>query len=116
MGSRTARELVAENPFYVLDLSVTATRTEVERAGQRWLAQLGVGAQAAKFYRTPLGEFERTSDLVRQSLAQLRDPGTRLTFEIWRNEFQSATLEPSVHTEYREALRAIGWSTPWRSP
>lgn len=116
MGSRNARELVAENPFYVLDVAVTATRTEVERAGQRWLAQLGVGAHAAKFYQTPLGAFERTPDLVRQSLAQLREPGTRLTYEIWRTEFETATVEPSVHTEYRDALRVIGWGTPWPSP
>lgn len=116
MGSRSARELVAENPFYVLDLAVAATRTEVERAGQRWLAQLGVGAQVAKFYQTPLGAFERTPDLVRRALAQLREPGTRLTYEIWHAEFQSATVEPSVHTEYREAPHVIGWRTPWPSP
>jgi hypothetical protein len=115
MGSRSARELVVQNPFYVLDVSVNATRTEVERAGQRWLAQLGVGAQAAQFYRTPLGEFERTPDLVRQSLAELRDPGTRLTYEIWRSEFDAAAVTPSMRTDYEEALRVIGWSTPWPS-
>jgi hypothetical protein len=76
-------ERVTQNPFYVLELPLAASRSEVERAGQKLLALLGVGSAAARRYRTPAGEFERTEDLVRTSLGRLRDPGERVLWELW---------------------------------
>jgi hypothetical protein len=113
MSVHTAREWVTRNPFYVLDLPVTTTRSEVERVGQRLLAQLGVGAEAVKTYRTPLGEFERTADLVRHAVNELRDPASRLRHEIWRSEFAEASALRPPSLAYPDAAGIIGWRNAW---
>jgi hypothetical protein len=107
-------ERVAHNPFYVLELPASATRAEIERAGQRWLGLLGVQSEAAGRYRTPLGEQPRDADAVRVALARLRDPRERLLWELW-------VSEPAVGAAglgaggYEDAARLIGWHSPWRS-
>jgi hypothetical protein len=73
----------AENPFHVLALPATATRAEVERAGQKWLAMLEVGVGAAKLYDTPVGPRVRTPELVRAAMSELRDPERRILHELW---------------------------------
>lgn len=113
MSAPTARELVTQNAFYVLNLPVSATRAEVERVGQRLLAQLGVGAAAVKVYRTPLGEFERTADLVRSAVSELRDPPLRLRHEIWRSEFASQSAHTPPSGAYPDAAAVIGWRNSW---
>lgn len=113
MSGPTARELVTRNPFYVLDLPVTATRTEIERVGQRLLAQLGVGAATVKVYLTPLGEFERTPDLVRYAMSELRDPALRLRHEIWRSEFAAPSGHAPPNLAYPDAAAVIGWRNSW---
>lgn len=65
---------IAENPFYVLGLPSTCTRQEVEREGQKWLSMLALSLKEAARYVTPLGEQTRTPELVRQAMADLRDP------------------------------------------
>ena len=77
------RERWLENPFFVLGLAPSATLVELERAGQRLLAELTVRRKAALEYHTPLGANARTPELVRQALAELRDPGRRLIHEAW---------------------------------
>ena len=72
----------------------------------------------AMVYMTPLGERERTPDLVRQALSELRDPDRRLAHEIWaslppkplppsRREISSST-DPIPWN----ALAALGWEEP----
>ena len=77
------RERLLENPFFVLGLTPEATRVEVERAGQRLLAELAIRREAALHYDSPLGRAPRTPELVRHALAELRDPGRRLLHEVW---------------------------------
>jgi hypothetical protein len=72
-----------ENPFFVLALPPAAPAGEVERQGQRLLAELAADIAAARVYRSPLGAHERTPELVRSSLAELRDPARRLRHEWW---------------------------------
>ena len=74
---------IADNPFYVLEVRPGATAMEIERAGQRLLAMLAVGIDAAKRYPTPAGERPRDADLVRRSLDELRNPELRWMHEIW---------------------------------
>jgi hypothetical protein len=76
-------ERVTQNPFYVLELPTSASRSDVERAGQKLLALLGVESAAARRYRTPAGELDRDADLVRRSLGRLRDPDERVLWELW---------------------------------
>lgn len=77
------RERLARNPFLVLGLAPDAARADVERAAQKLLGLLAVGASAAKRYATPSGERERTEDDVRAAAAELRDPARRALHELW---------------------------------
>jgi hypothetical protein len=74
--------LVAENPFYVLGLRPDCAPREVEREGQRLLSMLALGLKESKRYPTPVGERERTEELVRHAMAELRDPAKRLVHEV----------------------------------
>jgi hypothetical protein len=118
----TARERFAENPFHVLALPVTATRAEVERAGQKWLAMLEVGVAAARIYATPVGPRVRTGELVRAAMAELRDPERRVVHELWcggaeaesESEFESESESESESDPDPDlgfpALAALGWA------
>ena len=77
------RERFLENPFFVLGVGHDASRAEIERAGQRLLAELSIGRASALHYATPVGSAERTPELVRGALAELRDPLRRLSHETW---------------------------------
>jgi hypothetical protein len=77
------RARLRENPFFVLELPPDATRADVERAGQRLLGELAVGREAARYFATPLGRTERTPERVREAMAELRAPVTRLCHELW---------------------------------
>ena len=46
---------------------------DVERAAQRLLGLLAIGAQGADVYQTPFGPGYRDADTVRQALVRLRD-------------------------------------------
>jgi hypothetical protein len=78
-----ARARLVENPFFVLDLPVDASRVEVEREAQKLLGMLELGLAQAQRYASPLGWHDRTSDLVRAAAAALRDPQRRLIAEAW---------------------------------
>jgi hypothetical protein len=77
------RRRILHNPFYVLGLSVQASRAEVEREGQKLLGMLALGLSAACTYDSPLGPAPRTPESVREAMAELRDPERRLIHELW---------------------------------
>jgi hypothetical protein len=93
-GASAASRIAAENalarhlanPFLVLELPVGATRDEVERQGAKLLALLAAGVGGAASYATPLGSRERTAELVRAALAELREPRKRVLHEWWAGE------------------------------
>ncbi|KIG15284.1 hypothetical protein DB30_05828 [Enhygromyxa salina] len=87
--SDAARERLANNPFYVLELRPDCSRADVERQGQKLIGMLELELSGALRYRSPLGEHPRSSQLVRAAMAELRDPNRRLLHELW------ATLEPT---------------------
>lgn len=80
------RQRFVENPFFVLGVAPETSRVEVERAGQRLLAELAISRAAALHYDSPLGPMPRTAELVREALAELRDPARRLVHEVWAQE------------------------------
>lgn len=90
------REIWA-NPFRILEVGVAATRTEVERAGQRLLALLQIDSESARCYATPAGPKPRSADDVRQALQALRSPGERVLHELWVEA--TAPAEQSLVTE-----------------
>lgn len=71
------------NPFLVLELPTGATREQAERQGAKLLAMLAAGVSGAATYPTPLGSRERTDELVRAALAEIRDTDRRLLHEWW---------------------------------
>ncbi len=73
---------IDRNPFHVLDVPITASRAEIERAAQKLLAMLEIGVGSAAEHPSPLGPRPRTADLVRQSVADLRDPAKRIRAEL----------------------------------
>ena len=83
MSTDGPRRRIAHNPFHVLGLSAEHGRAEVEREGQKLLGMLAVGLAAATTYDTPLGSFPRTAEMVREAMAELRDPERRLIHEMW---------------------------------
>jgi len=108
--AESARQRVRDNPFYVLAVSREASRAEVERAGQKLLALLGVGASAARTYATPLGAAERTADKVRGALAELRVPEKRLAYELeTRAEIATEARDDDPTRPWTGALAAVGW-------
>lgn len=104
-------ERVAQNPFYVLEIPPSASRSDVERAGQRLLALLGIQSASATRYTTPLGELERDAELVRTSLARLRDPRERVLWELWASEAPEL-VSNGDSDRYDDAPRLWGWRHP----
>lgn len=72
-----------ENPFLVLAVGPATGIAEIERQGQRLLAELAAGLDDARRYPTPFGARARTPELVRAAIAELRDPARRLLHEWW---------------------------------
>jgi hypothetical protein len=102
------------NPFFVLGVSTQASRTEVERAGQKLIGLLTLGSASAERYDTPLGPATRDADSVRQALATLRDPAERVIHELLANIVQSAGRRQSGYPQaWKGAERAIGWTGKW---
>ncbi len=108
---------IAENPFYVLGLPSTCTRQEVEREGQKWLSMLALSLKEAAFYVTPLGEQQRTPELVRQAMADLRDPQKRLVHELLATlpaqviEVENTPLD-APRDRWASALSVLGLGPP----
>ena len=103
------------NPFFVLDVSTQASRTEVERAGQKLLGLLALGATGADRYDTPFGPATRDADAVRRALAALRDPHERIIHELLAHVATEAggRADAPAAEAWKDAARAIGWTATW---
>ncbi len=102
-----------ENPFFVLGLPPECTRAEAERAGERLLGLLALGASAGKTYMTPFGPCERTPERVRSALAELREPSRRIVHEVWARvapeETAKPVVDPPAAAPWTGAFGAAGW-------
>jgi hypothetical protein len=103
------------NPFFVLAAGPEASRSEIERAGQRLLGLLAVGSASAGRYDTPLGPATRDADGVRQALATLRDPHQRVVHELLADIAQNDGSSRSKNRAdpWTAAERALGWTVKW---
>jgi len=79
-----------ENPFFVLGVAPDAAAAEIERQGQRLLSELAAGLEGARRYATPFGARDRTPELVRSAIAELRDPARRFVHEWWARGLTAA--------------------------
>jgi len=97
-----------ENPFFVLGLPPDTPRPEIERTAQRLLAESALGRSAALRYTTPFGEAERTPDLIRAAVAELRDPRKRVAHELFaRMPLAPAIETPEATAPWPAALRLL---------
>src|SRR5689334_9679445 len=94
---------IADNPFYVLGLSPSCARAEIEREGQKLIGMLELELSQAATYQTPLGPRPRTVDKVRAAMAELRDPEKRLVHELWARLPAEALPEPPRDGDERPA-------------
>jgi hypothetical protein len=107
------RDRLALNPFYVLELRPDCPRVDIERQGQKLLGMLALDLSAAKSYATPVGARPRTAELVRQAMAELRDPDKRIGHELWAR-LPSAPLPAAKPTQpapppFPQAPIVLGW-------
>jgi len=106
---------LADNPFFVLGVTVEASRIEVEREAQKLLGMLELGFADVRTYATPLGPRERTAELVRAAVAALRDPYRRLVAELWARHAPPSRAEaapaaaPAASPARGGLRRALGW-------
>jgi hypothetical protein len=98
---------IADNPFYVLELSPDCGRAEVEREGRKLLGMLELGLGQAATYPTPLGPQTRTADKVRVAMAQLVDPAARLQLELWARIPADASI---LEAGFDASIDAGGWN------
>jgi hypothetical protein len=113
-----ARARLANNPFYILGLRPDCARAEIEREGQKLIGMLELELSSAATYRSPIGVHRRTPELVREAMAELRDPNRRLLHELWATlEASGNGREENMDADEREqanlapfpALRALGF-------
>jgi len=109
---------IVRNPFHVLGLTPEASRAQIEREGQKILSMLSIGLSEATHYNTPLGPRERTPELVRHAMAELRDPSRRLSHELWAapcgaDGWYPRAAPPSDDNDalpWEGAFASYGWS------
>ncbi|HTJ43350.1 MAG TPA: hypothetical protein VL463_14695 [Kofleriaceae bacterium] len=103
---------VAENPLLVLGLGAGASRIEIEREAQKLLGMIELGFAEALTYQTPLGPRARTAELVRASVAALRDPAQRLAAELWLTDGVTAASAPKIEAPretWADARAILDW-------
>lgn len=112
--SDNAQKRIADNPFFVLELSPDCSRMEVEREGHKLLGMLSLEISGAGSYQTPLGTMQRTSDSVRVAMAELRDPDKRLNHELWaRGGVDDVTYHDIAPEE--ESTAQPPWHDAWQA-
>ncbi|MSP55590.1 MAG: hypothetical protein EXR69_08310 [Myxococcales bacterium] len=95
----------APSPFAMLGVQPDAGARDVERAAQRLLAQLEVGARSAASFELNGQWVDRTAEDVRGALTVLRDPEQRLAAEL-RAMATEVELPPPAS---RDLWAALGW-------
>ncbi|MEO7112014.1 MAG: hypothetical protein ABI183_16340 [Polyangiaceae bacterium] len=66
-----------KNPYFVLEIAANATPGEIERAGRKLLALIDVGSEKVVEYTCSFGVFPRDATMIREAMAELRDPRKR---------------------------------------
>jgi hypothetical protein len=83
MDTQMDSAAVSENPFFVLELPVSAGNHDIARQKQKLLGMLELGLSAAKEHTTPLGNKPRSEESVRRAAACLEKPQERIMWELW---------------------------------
>lgn len=92
-------------PFWVLELTPSASLNEVNRAARDLAGKLALKMAGADEYRTPAGVMPRDEFLVREAQAVLIDPQRRLLAEFW----YLPPAAPAEDGENRETVTVDQW-------
>lgn len=105
-----ALDPLACNPFFVLELAPDCGPIEVERAGAKLMGLLELGIGGAATYPTPVGRQVRTIEAVREAVASLRDPNSRLYYELWASAASTESLAVSSGSASAPAAQTrVAW-------
>ncbi|WP_250461813.1 hypothetical protein [Microbulbifer litoralis] len=94
-------------PFWVLELTPSASLNEVNRAAREIAGKLALQMDGAGEYPTPAGVMSRDEFLVREAQAVLIDPQRRLLAEFWY-------LPPAAPAEEDDEHRETATADQWR--
>jgi hypothetical protein len=98
----------AHNPFFILGVGPEATAVEIERQGQRLLAELELGLPTAQSFTTPFGPRPRNAELVRQAVSVMRDPAARYAHEPLARLQRGDLPASAPDARWTGGLRAVG--------
>jgi hypothetical protein len=90
-----------KNPYFVLEIAADATPGEIERAGRKLLGLIDVGSEKVVKYTCSFGTFDRDATMIREAMAELRDPKKRA-----RHSLLASLLATDVDSETDTALDA----------
>lgn len=100
-------------PFWVLQLTPSATTVEIEKAARDIAAKMQFGMAGSDLFLTPLGEMQRDEYWLREARAKLQNPAERIVAEFWYTDPRDYTplSAESKHTEkcWLAALEVSLW-------
>jgi len=70
-------------PFWVLELSPTASVTEVEKSANELVGKIKFDVKQALSFKAPEGFYPRDEFLIREAKTILQDPVKRTLAEFW---------------------------------
>jgi hypothetical protein len=97
-----------DNPFFVLELPISATLIDIDRTGRKLIAQLTIGALSAQRYASPFGTRTRDESKVRSAMATLGDPAERALCRFWAQGAVMREASPAPPA-WSSAFEAIHW-------
>jgi hypothetical protein len=85
-----------KNPYFVLEIVADATPGEIERAGRKLLGLIDVGSEKAVKYTCSFGTFDRDATMIREAMAELRDPKKRARHSLLASLLATDAAESNV--------------------
>lgn len=103
----------ANNPYFVLEIAADATPGEIERAGRKLLGLIEVGSEKAAHYTCSFGTFDRSPTMIREAMAELRDPKKRARHALLASLLSAdvtANSETALDAPLTDAFALAGYS------
>lgn len=79
----TSNPLYSAWPFWVLELSPSASNSDIEKAAREIESKLQFQVPGADTFASPLGKQQRDSFALREAKNALQDPSRRVLAEFW---------------------------------
>lgn len=93
-------------PFWVLNLTPSATNSDIEKAAREIDSKIQFQVPGADQFETPTGKQKRDSFLIREAKAALQDPNARVLAEFWYID-PTPTSEEATHNQVSTTAEQI---------